>query len=86
MRPEIFRRVVIKYFTLACAILTLACGSDKTVTPPTDSRDLTVFGEGPVSDRFTGELWVRGNVAYTTTWGNRGALGNAVKIWDVSAL
>jgi hypothetical protein len=39
---------------------------------------------GTVAERFTGEIWVRGNVAYTTTWGNRGALGNAVKIWDVS--
>ena len=25
-----------------------------------------------------------GDVGYTTTWGNRGAVGNAVKIWDVS--
>jgi len=73
-----------RFAAFACAIFTLACGSDKTVTQPAGSHTLTVFGEGLVSDRYTGELWVRGNVAYTTTWGNRGAPGNAVFIWDVS--
>ena len=62
-----------------------ACGSDNTVKPPSQgSQALTVLGNGSVQDRFTGELWVLGDVAYTTTWGNRGAFGNAVKIWDVS--
>jgi hypothetical protein len=42
-----------------------------------------------VNDRFTAELWVNGNTAYTTTWGTRTvnnvqARGDAVKIWDVS--
>jgi len=32
------------------------------VTPPTGSRALTVFGAGLVSDRYTGEIWVRGGV------------------------
>jgi hypothetical protein len=68
---------------IVCAILALACRSDK-IIPPTNSFALAVRGEGTVLDRFTGEIWVRGNVAYTTTWGNRGAPGNAVKIWDVS--
>src|SRR5207253_643617 len=48
------------------------------------SLPLTVLGNGQVHDRFTGEVWVAGDVAYTTTWGNRGAPGNAVKIWDVT--
>jgi hypothetical protein len=43
-----------------------------------------VLGKGQVQDRFTGEVWAVGNVAYTTTWGNRGTPGNAVKIWDVN--
>ena len=73
-----------RFVPLACAIFTMACGSDNQVAPPTVSHDLTVFGEGLVSERYTAEVWVQGNVAYTTTWGNRGAPGNAVKIWDVS--
>ena len=47
---------------------------------------LGVTGRGIVSDRYTSELWVRDATAYTTTWGTRGVtVGNAVKIWDVSA-
>jgi hypothetical protein len=37
-----------------------------------------------VSERFTAEVWVRGATGYTTTWGTRARVGNAVKIWDVS--
>jgi hypothetical protein len=69
---------------ITCAILTLACGSDNSVVAPTTSRALAVLGAGLVPERYTAEIWVQGNVAYTTTWGNRGAPGNAVKIWDVS--
>jgi hypothetical protein len=52
--------------------------------------DITALGRGDVAERFTAELWVRGNTAYTTTWGARTLLGqqtrgNAVKIWDVSS-
>jgi hypothetical protein len=68
----------------ACAVFVIACGSDNPVAQRKNSADLTAFGEGLVQERYTGEIWVRGNVAYTTTWGNRGAPGNAVKIWDVS--
>jgi hypothetical protein len=72
-----------RFAILTCAVFLLACGSDNPVTPGPASQDLTVFGGGHVSDRYTGEIWVRGNVAYTTTWGFRSAPGNAVKIWDV---
>lgn len=52
--------------------------------------DLSTLGQGVVQDRFTGELWVRGNTAYTSTWGTRStngiaSRGNAIKIWDVSS-
>ena len=73
-----------RFAILICAILTLACGSDNPVTPVPGSKDLAVVGAGQVSERYTGEIWVQGNVAYTTTWGFRSAPGNAVKIWDVS--
>jgi hypothetical protein len=67
----------------------LGCGSDTPITPTTTrpprvSNALTVFGVGRVAERFTAELWVRGNIAYTTTWGYRGAPGNAVEIWNVT--
>jgi hypothetical protein len=65
------------------AAFSLACGSDNPVIPGSGSHQLTSFGNGVVSERFTGEVWVQGNIAYTTTWGNRSAPGNAVKIWNV---
>jgi hypothetical protein len=70
---------------LTCAMVALACGSDNPVNPiaPVGSHALTAFGMGTVSERFTAEVWVQGSIAYTTTWGNRSAPGNAVKIWDV---
>jgi hypothetical protein len=73
-----------RFAIVTCAIFTLACGSDNPVTPVPASSDLALIGAGQVSDRYTGEIWVQGNVAYTTTWGFRNAPGNAVKIWDVS--
>src|SRR5690606_25194614 len=46
---------------------------------------LPVLGHGSVTERYTAEVAVRGAWAYTTTWSNgTRAVGNAVKIWDVS--
>lgn len=47
---------------------------------------LTVRGIGNVTDRFTAEVWVRGDWGYTTTWGRRGAsgVGNQLYVWDLS--
>jgi hypothetical protein len=64
--------------------LALGCGSDKAVSPPGSEGTLATIGEGTVSDRYTAEINVRGNYAYTTTWGYRQVFGNAVKIWNVS--
>lgn len=55
---------------------------------PTDA-DFAVVGSGPVSDRFTSDLWVHGTRAYTGTWGARAvggvtSRGNALNVWDVS--
>jgi hypothetical protein len=45
---------------------------------------LPVLGLGPVPERFTAEVAVRGDWAYTSTWSNRnGVGGNVVYIWDV---
>jgi hypothetical protein len=65
----------------ATAQLTVVPPSDPVAAPDT----LPVLGFGAVPGRFTGEVAVRGDWAYTSTWGNRnGAPGNAIKIWNVS--
>jgi hypothetical protein len=73
------------------AALFAACGGDKTdegtnVNPPPTNTTLSVTGRGSLLGRFTAELWVNGNVAYTTTWGNRNGtgLGNVLYVWDVA--
>ena len=45
---------------------------------------MTVFGNGLDTTRYTAEIAVRGNTAYSTTWSVRRAQGNKVNIWDVS--
>ena len=48
---------------------------------------LTVVGGGNnVTDRFTSDLWVHGNHAYTGTWGTRGVNpGNVLNVWQLDA-
>lgn len=70
----------------ALLCLGVACSSERP-TGPTDvtPRSLPVAGIGRVDDRWSAEVWVEGNTAYTTTWGLRGtSFGNALFIWDVS--
>lgn len=74
---------LIRAATALVLVGAVACG-DNPVDPPPASGFLQVLGNGPVSERFTAEVWVRGNIAYTTTWGFRSQPGNAVKIWDLS--
>jgi hypothetical protein len=67
----------------------LACGEDGTTGPGADRDPLSILGRGIVAARYTGEVWVHGDVAYTSTWGNRlvngvGRQGNALYIWSVS--
>jgi hypothetical protein len=45
-----------------------------------------VSGGGNVPDRYSSDIWVYGNHAYTGTWGGQarnGTPGNAVKIWQL---
>ena len=78
------RRNLGRTAAILASILSAVGCSDNPVTPPTDSEPLVTFGTGVVADRYTGEVWVRGNIAYTTTWGFRQASGNAINIWDVA--
>jgi hypothetical protein len=72
----------------ACDISTKGYFPDDS-TPTTGGIPPTLVsrGQGPVNSRFTAEVWVHGNTAYTSTWGTRGTTpGNAVLIWDVTAV
>ena len=46
---------------------------------------MSILGNGCDTVRYQAEIAVRGNLAYTTTWGVRRAPGNKVSIWDVSS-
>jgi hypothetical protein len=65
----------------AAAEITVIPGCVQVTAPGT----LPVLGLGCVPERYTAEVAVRGDWAYTSTWSNRnGVPGNAVKIWNVS--
>ena len=56
-----------------------------TATAATGNTGLTVVGGGDnVSERFSSDLWVHGSYAYTGTWGDRGQVGNVLKVWSLS--
>lgn len=44
---------------------------------------LAVRGGGTDTVRYSAEIAVRGNTAYTSSWGSRRAVGNKITIWDV---
>jgi hypothetical protein len=53
------------------------------------SGSFTVVGEGRESQRYTSDLWLWGDYAYTGTWGGREssgamAFGNTMFAWDAS--
>lgn len=81
-------RLVLTATAMLTGALLAACGSDPVSVGALgvgSGTTLTHVAIGNVSDRYTSELWVRGNTAYTSSWGIRSvARGNAVKIWDVS--
>jgi hypothetical protein len=44
-----------------------------------------VSGGNNVSERYSSDLWVHGNYAYTGTWGFRTQQGNVLKVWNLDA-
>jgi hypothetical protein len=42
-------------------------------------------GGNNVPDRYSSDLWVHGNYAYTGTWGFRKKLGNVLNVWSLDA-
>lgn len=78
----------LRFTTLPLAALLLAaCGAgsnDKVGPDPVPG--LSVVGRGSVTDRYTAELSVHGDYAYTTTWngGSSRGVGNVLNVWNVS--
>ena len=57
-----------------------------TVRPRGLSQSLRLVGKGRVDDRYTSDLWVHGDHAYTGTWGMRAELpGNLLYAWTLDA-
>ena len=56
-----------------------------TATEEDPGSGLNVVGGGNnVPDRFSSDLWVHGNYAYTGTWGDRaGDVGNVLNVWSL---
>ena len=97
---RVTKSILVKGSALILALAAAGCGSD-TPMDPIDQGPITtpgtiapavlaIGGRGSVPERFTAELWVQGNFAYTSTWGTRTvggvqSRGNAIKIWNVSA-
>jgi hypothetical protein len=81
-----FVRVV--SFATAIGLLT-GCSTDSaTGVRPFTGPALSVVGHGEMTRRYMAEVWTRGNVAYTSTWGARSlngvaAVGNVVHIWRI---
>ncbi len=74
-------------------LLAAGCGDDPTDSGPApveEDTTFTVVGEGLLTNRYTSDLWVRGDIAYTGTWGGRSAVGQTLfgdrlHVWDVSS-
>ena len=62
----------------------IGCGDDNPLQPLQPPALAVVSGGNNVPDRFSSDLWVHGNYAYTGTWGTRaGTVGNALNIWSL---
>ncbi|HEX2250763.1 MAG TPA: hypothetical protein VHH32_10465 [Gemmatimonadales bacterium] len=77
--------------TILCSVIAFslaACSNDSNVEPvlPPTVTGLTVAAGGNnVPERYSSDLWVHGNYAYTGTWGFRAEQGNVLKVWSLDA-
>lgn len=85
------RFYLVATFLAAVALVGCTDPSEPGVKPDTTTQPapgpvvLAVAGQGEILSRYTAEVWVRGNIAYTSTWSTRGGVtGNALLVWDVS--
>jgi hypothetical protein len=53
--------------------------------PPSPVVLTVSAGGNNVPNRFSSDLWIHGNYAYTGTWGFRDEAGNALNVWSLNA-
>ena len=80
------RRIAVRCALLSITIAASAgCEPDIATPDPLPVSDtLPVLGHGVIDGRYTAEVAVRGDWAYTSSWGFRTAAGNAVFVWNVA--
>jgi len=82
-------RALVAMGARAALLLILAgCGGSDSggpSTPPPPGEFRTLGGGNDVPERYTSDLWVHGEYAYTGTWGYRSVVGNALKVWHLDA-
>jgi len=76
---------IVRFASVAVISALAACNSDSPGDPQPFAGDtLEALGRGDMTQRHMAEVWTRGTVAYTSTWGQRnGVVGNAVHIWRI---
>ncbi len=67
-----------------CTNLNLGPAPSRLALTQATPATMSVLGRGIDTVRYSAEIAVRGNIAYTTTWSVRRIQGNKVNIWDVS--
>ena len=87
--------IVCDVVLLGMALVALSsCGSgdDKTPVTPTPpvvlpgAKEMTVLGQGVITNRYSGEISAGARYAYSSSWGTRNSVrGNAVFVWDLAA-
>ena len=86
MRSPVLVAVAMLAFTAGCADSNSPVVPTTPIGTPVPAVTMAVAGRGDFKPvRRTGEIFVRGTTAYTTTWGNSAAVASAFYIWDVSA-
>jgi len=70
----------------ALILALIGCGADgggPTTPPP--GQFVVLGGGNNVPERYSSDLWIHGDYAYTGTWGYRVDVGDALKIWHLNA-
>jgi hypothetical protein len=78
--------MIIRRSILLFSVALLSCQESSGPSLPPDGTGFTIVAGGNnVPERYSSDLWVHGNYAYTGTWGNRGNIGNVMKVWSLDA-